>query len=102
MLEKGGKLFFCTSNKKQIYQELSRDPNVELCGSSGDGAWIRISGTVRFVDDGEVKQRIFAVSPLVASIYEDPHNNDFETFCLDDVVAVIDELGGKPPRRYEM
>lgn len=100
MLQKEGKLFFCTSNQKEVYKEIKNNPNVELCASSPSYAWIRLSGKVVFTNDLNIKAEVIEHSPLVKSIYKTPDNPEFEIFYLENAKAVIADFSGEPPKEY--
>lgn len=102
MIEKGGKLFFSTSNQKEVYEEIKNNSNVELCVSSPSYEWIRLSGKVVFSTDMDVKVGIIEHSPLVKSIYKTPDNPNFEIFYLDNAKAVIADFSGQPPRTISL
>lgn len=102
MIEKDGKLFFCTSNGKDVYQEVKGNPYIELSVSSPSFAWLRLSGKVVFSQDKDVKAAIIEHSPLVKSIYKTPDNPIFEIFYLDEVEAVIADFSGNPPKKYSL
>ncbi|WP_425808206.1 pyridoxamine 5'-phosphate oxidase family protein [Desulfitobacterium sp. Sab5] len=102
MLEKEGKLFFCTSNQKEVYREIKNNPNVELCASSPSYAWIRLSGKVVFSNDLNIKAEVIEHSPLVKSIYKTSDNPTFEIFYLEKAKAVIADFSGEPPREYTL
>lgn len=97
MFQEGGKLWFCTSNHKEIYKELQKQPYIELCTSGSNMTWLRLEGKVVFSDNLKIKERVFEVSPLVAGIYKVPDNPIFEVFYLDEATASIGEIG-KPPK----
>ncbi len=102
MLEKDGKLFFCTSNQKEVYQEISNNPNLELCVCSPKYQWIRLSGKAVFSNDLTVKTRILEANPLIKSIYKVPDNPIFEIFYLENAKAVIADFSGQPPRNINL
>lgn len=101
ILEKDGKLFFCTSNKKEVYLEIKNNPNIELCTASNSFSWIRLSGKAVFSDDLSIKAEVIEHSPLVKSIYETPDNPSFETFYIENVNAIIADFSGQPPKVYK-
>ena len=82
MLEKNGKLFFCTSNQKEVYKEIKNNPYVELCSSTPKAVWVRIHGKVVFDNDINIKSEIIESSSLVKSIYQTPDNSAFEIFYV--------------------
>ncbi len=59
-----------TENIKDLYKQLSENPNVELCFNNyKDNIQIRVSGTAELVEDMELKKEIIAkrqfLKPLV-------------------------------------
>lgn len=97
MLENEGKLYFCTSNKKKVYEELKKNPYIELSISSPNFAWIRINGKVVFDKSLELKNKIIESSPLVKSIYHSANNPDFEIFYINEGMAEINDFSINPP-----
>lgn len=102
MIEEDGKLYFCTSNKKDVYEELEKNPYVELCASNPSFAWLRLSGKAIFTKDLDIKEKIVQSSELVKSIYKTGENSVFEAFYLDEVKAVISDFSGNPPKVYNL
>lgn len=102
MLEEGGRLYFCTSNKKPVYAEMTRNPWVEFCASGDAFSWLRLSGKASFSADRALKARIQDQSPLVKSIYKSPDNPDFEIFYLSEAQAVIADFSGNPPETIKL
>jgi uncharacterized pyridoxamine 5'-phosphate oxidase family protein len=102
MLEKNDKLYFCTSNQKEVYREIKANPDIELCACSPQNTWIRLAGTVVFSQDSSLKAVIIAANALVRSIFKTPDNPVFEIFYLKDVSAVITGLPGQPSRQYRL
>jgi len=101
MFEEDEKLWFCTSNKKKIYEELMKQPYIELCASGENMSWLRLESKVVFSDSLEAKEKVFELSPLVKGIYKISDNPDFEVFYLDGVTASISEMG-KPPQIFKL
>lgn len=97
MLTDGGKLWFCTGNKKDVYDELMAQPEFELCVSDGQ-SWLRISGKAIFEDNLDIKNKVIAHSELVRLIYKSADNPQFEVFYIGDGVATIQDFSGKPPQ----
>ncbi len=96
MFEKNGKLWFCTSNQKEVYRELRQNPWVELCASNEPMSWLRLSGKAEFKNDISIKEKVFDASPLVKSIYKKPDNPEFEVFYLAEAKACIAKIGKEP------
>ena len=54
-----GKLYFTTGTMKNVYRQLSANPNIELCYFSKDfGMTLRIAGKIEIIDDREKKQQL--------------------------------------------
>lgn len=102
MLEDGGKLYFCTSNKKEVYKEITKHPYIEFCASGENFSWMRLSGKAVFSDDMLIKKKVQDESSLVKSIYKTPDNPIFEIFYLDKAAAVIADFSGNPPRTFKL
>jgi len=102
MLEDGGKLYYCTSNKKKVFGEISKNRSVEICAMVGSNSWLRLSGTVVFSEDLKLKTRIQETSPLVKSLYKTPDNPAFEIFYLSGAKGTISDFSGNPPEEFEL
>lgn len=98
MLEESGKLFFCTSNEKEVYKQLMVNPYFEFSSSSPQFAWLRLSGKARFSNDVRIKEKILEISPLVKSIYKTADNPIFEIFSVEEATAVLADFSGQPPK----
>jgi len=101
MFEDDGKLWFCTSNKKEVYKELQKKAFMELSVMGDNMSWLRLSGKVVFSDSLAAKERVFEKSPMVKGIYKEAGNPDFEVFYLEEVKASITEIG-KSPKIYSL
>jgi uncharacterized pyridoxamine 5'-phosphate oxidase family protein len=102
MLEKDGKMNFCTSNQKDVYSELKECPYIEIAASSPQFAWMRLKGKAVFSNDMDTKKAIVESSELVKSIYQTPDDPVFEIFYLEDAKAVIADFSGNPPKEYSL
>jgi len=99
MLEKEGKLYYCTSNQKPLYKEISNNPNVEITTASPEFVWLRFSGKVVFSDDIEIKKAIIEKSEIVKAQYQTAANPDFEILYLEGKATIAD-FSGEPPKEY--
>ncbi|MBN2029325.1 pyridoxamine 5'-phosphate oxidase family protein [bacterium] len=102
-LEDGGKLYFSTTNDRNVYQEIKKQPYVEFCTSGENFTWLRLSGKIVFSDDLSIKTRIFEEAvPLIQSFYQSPDNPAFVLFYLDEATATISDLSGNPPKEFKL
>lgn len=97
VVEHGGKLFFCTSNQKALYQQLQVNHYFEVSTTSPQFEWIRLQGKARFIDNAEVKARFFEQLPQLVSIYGSPDNPKLAVFYVEDGKAEFCSFTS-PPR----
>ncbi|OEH87001.1 pyridoxamine 5'-phosphate oxidase [Desulfuribacillus stibiiarsenatis] len=100
MFEKDSKVYFCTSNQKDVYAQIQNQPYVEFSSMSKDFSWIRLFGKAVFSNDLNIKKKIIESNDLVRSIYQTPDNPVFEVFYLEDAESTIADFSGKPPRTF--
>lgn len=98
--EKEGKLWFNTGNFKEVYKDMQENPNIEICISSPEYQWIRISGKAVFVDDRAIKEAALE-NPIVKANYETADNPTFEVFYLEKAHAVLADFSGNPPQEFD-
>ena len=105
MRQQGNVLYFATSAKKAIWQELQENPNVELLAyadrsAHGDACQsknvsVRCSGMVNFYVSEDVKRWIYDNNPVLSRLYSS--YDQLEYFCLP--IAELDyfDLSPTPP-----
>ena len=99
--ELDGKLWFCTNNQKDVYQDMQENADIEISVSSPEYAWIRLNGKVVFEDNKAVKEMCMT-NPIVKGQYQSADNPIFEVFYLADAQAVIADFSGQPPKEYTL
>ena len=97
--EKDGRLWFCTNNRKDVYQDLRANPYTEISVSSPTYAWIRLSGKAVFENNMAVKEMCIQ-NPIVKGQYQTADNPIFEVFYLEDPHGVIADFSGNPPYEF--
>ncbi len=97
-----GKLWFCTSNQKDVFKELQATPSMELCVSAPDFSWCRISGDVMFEDNIVVKELCIENIPIVKQIYKTADNPMFEVFFISKGEGMIADFSGNPPVVFKL
>lgn len=101
MLAADGKFFFCTSNAKEVFQQLQAVPYVEFTSTSSNFAWVRLSGEVKFTRSLAEKEKVLACCDLVKSIYKTADNPIFEVFYIEHGKAILTDFSGEPPRVFQ-
>lgn len=99
--EQDEKLWFCTNNTKDVYQDLQKNPYIEVSVSSPSYAWIRLNGKAVFENNMAVKAECMN-NPIVKGQYQSAENPIFEAFYLADARAVIADFSGNPPKEYTL
>ncbi len=95
------KLYFCTSNTKNVYQQMLEWPTVEFAVMSNDLNTLRVSGDICFTDDMRLKEKILEVAPHLKSLYQNASNPIFEVFCMHVKEAIFFDMSNTQPRRKE-
>lgn len=62
--------YYHTATPKRVWQQLSKNPKVELCFYSpeGTGTMMRVAGEVEFLDDATLKERLVKERPWLLEI----------------------------------
>lgn len=94
MRQEGNMLYFATSVKKAVWQELQENPNVEILAYA-DNVSVRCSGMVNFYVDDDTKRWIFDHNDVLSRLYKS--YDQLEYFCLP--IAELDyfDLSPTPP-----
>lgn len=71
-------LYIQTGKKKDVYKQIEKNNNVELCGFK-DGKWIRVSGKLIADDRIEAKKDMLDKNPELRGMYNE---NDENTIVL--------------------
>lgn len=97
MFEFDGKLWFYTSNEKDVYNHMKKTPNVELCVCNEKNQWVRISGEAIFSDNQAVKEKMIENCQTVKSMFKSMANPVFEVFYIGNGRATMyDHTKGEP------
>lgn len=99
--EHDGKLWFGTSNEKNVYKEMKANNNVEFAIANSAFAWLRISCEVVFEDNMEVKENCMNID-IIKRVFGKASNPTFEVFYLANGKAVIYDVKGSPPMEFSL
>jgi len=90
-----------TGTFKDVYKQLSANPNVELCFyNAKDGIQVRVSGTVEPVDDVKLKDEIIAQRPFLKQRVEEGGYEAMGVFRLKGVAYVWTFQTAAEPKTY--
>lgn len=93
VMEQDNKLAFCTSNKKDMYKQLTANPNAEISCFNGEST-LRICGKATFVTSPQTQQKALDTMPSLGNLYSVGDGN-FEIFVFDDAKAVRATMSGE-------
>ncbi len=70
-------LYYSSAAGKELYKQLKENPKVEICffnPKSKDMQQMRVSGTVQFIDDLEMKKKLLDARPFLKQAGLTPEN----------------------------
>lgn len=86
-LERDGKVIFGVGDFKEVYQQLTVNPLVEIVACKADGHWLRYTGTAVFETDEKYANEMIEAAGL-GQIYNDQTGNKLMAFHLENATAV--------------
>jgi uncharacterized pyridoxamine 5'-phosphate oxidase family protein len=90
-----------TSTRKDIYKQLSANPNVELCFNNvQQGIQVRVSGTVEAVDDAELKAEVMAQRPFLKTEVEKGVYGEVAIYRMKGVAHIWTMKTNMDPKKY--
>jgi len=90
-----------TATFKDVYKQLSANPNVELCFfDSKDGIQVRVSGAVEPLDDVGLKDEIIAQRPFLKQRIEEGGYEAMAVYRLKGMAYVWTFQTGSGPKTY--
>ena len=88
-----GKLYFGTSNQKQVYKQLKANPHFEVSTTSKTGEWLRLKGKAVFNTNQKTKQAALDAMPSLSKIYS-VEDSIFEVFYIEEAEATFNDMKG--------
>ena len=82
-------IIFHTASTKDLYQQIQKNPKAELC-FQGQGIQVRVSGTLKKIEDENLKQEIFnhPTRKFLQAWKEQGIDGLLQVFCLKHGTAV--------------
>ncbi|MBQ7172930.1 MAG: pyridoxamine 5'-phosphate oxidase family protein [Clostridia bacterium] len=90
-----GNLYICCNNQKEVYKQLKKNPHLEICGMTKDGAWLRVEG-VAVEDDRREARAAMLADPTGPSMLYTADDGLFVVFRLEQVKAVRSSFTSAP------
>lgn len=79
------KVYFETSNKKEMYQQMLKNPSISISGMAGS-KWIRITGNAVMDESEEAKSAFFTEIPALKSTYT---REELVPYYITDMKSVV-------------
>ena len=96
-MKRNGALYFCTNKTKNVYKQLSENPEIEISDMGNDGTWMRVRGRIAFDDTREAKVQAFAESANLLKVYPKGADDEtFVTFYFTEAVATLYSFTAPP------
>ncbi|MBR1816476.1 MAG: pyridoxamine 5'-phosphate oxidase family protein [Lachnospiraceae bacterium] len=89
-----GKIYIETNNQKKVYQQLSKNGKVEICGMY-EGEWIRIEGVVKEDLRREARVAMLEDTPSLKNLAS-PDNGTMTVFYFENGTATIYSFTKEP------
>jgi len=96
-MKRNGALYFCTNKTKNVYKQLSQNPEIEISDMGNDGTWLRVRGRIAFDETREAKVQAFAESANLLKVYPKGAEDEiFVTFYFTEAVATLYSFTAPP------
>ena len=90
-----GKLYIQTGKGKRVVQQLSDNPNAQICACKNDGTWIRVSAELVPDNRREIKEKMLEKMPVLKNMYS-AEDDSMQMYWLKDGEAFICSFTAAP------
>lgn len=101
ILEENGKIYFCTSSKKDVYRQLLLLPYIEYSATSKEMVTVRVNGEIKFCEDIAKKEKVMNVYEPIRKGYKSADNPTFKVFYIEHGTATISDFSGQPSMKID-
>lgn len=92
VIEYNGKIYFETSNQKNMFQQMVNNPSIAISGMV-DSEWIRVTGKAVIGNHEEAKNAMLRAIPALKELYGE---EALEVFYIEDMKATVYSFSGEP------
>lgn len=85
-----GKTYIVTSNTKNVYKQMLKNPNISICACMGR-KWVRVEGQAKRDPRAEAKQQMLKDNPMLSKHYASVGDTSMEVFYIDNMKAEFNE-----------
>lgn len=77
LIKRNGKYYFATGSTDGKINQLTRNPNVEVCIPIEDEGSVRLRGKISFVTNEDTRTEIYDCAGFIQGFWADPQDPDF-------------------------
>lgn len=89
----GDRLYFGVGAFKEVYKQMQRNPNVEICAAVGK-EFLRYYGKAVFEADDSIAEKVLANAPALQRVYNKQTGYRLGIFHLESAVAEFRTMSG--------
>lgn len=90
-----GKIYLVTSNEKKVYDQMMKNPNIEICATGKDNDWMRLSCWAFRDVDAETREQVLEQLPMLKNMYS-VDDGKYEIFYLQQGTATFCSFTSEP------
>jgi uncharacterized pyridoxamine 5'-phosphate oxidase family protein len=91
------KIYFFTSNKKSVFQQIKANCNIAFSNFE-KGQAVRVNGKVTILTDTKLKEEILNKNPAIKAIYKTSSNPTLELIAISPTSAEMGDYTQNPPK----
>ena len=88
-----GKLYICTNNTKKVFNQIQKNPKIEIFGMGKKGLNIRVEGKCFSDNRREAKEKMLADNEVLKNMYS-LDDGIFAVLYLEDATASFTSMKG--------
>lgn len=89
------KLYFVTSNTKDVFKQIIANPKIEICGMNTKYQWLRVKAAAVIDPSREAKAKMLNDCPVLQQMYK-LDDGLMEVFYIKDVTATYSSFTEAP------
>ena len=89
VMEFENKIYFVTSNEKDVFKQIMNNPNISICACDLSRRWARIEGIAKRDTRIDAKQKMLDENPVLTERkrYKSADDPVMEIFYIDDMIV---------------
>ena len=92
VIEYNDRIYFETSNQKDMYKQMLKNPSIAVSGMAGS-EWIRVTGKAVMDKNYESKQAMFTAIPALKDVYSE---EELKVYYIEDMKATVYSFNADP------